>query len=432
MQVHVDDLIIDMRLVKDIELKAGSFLITLKELPDGRLTEEVIGSIRRFSSQLVPESDKVDVIGDDLVLEHLKKVLEKDVKQIMKSIEEGRDYPNFLADTELRNKVARVMEKLITNPDIIGNIYDMKLQTSGGGNQGNYIPNHSIRVTLLAIAVGLKLRWSIISLVNVGMAAVLHDLGILGSEAYPNLRKLDDYSTGELEDFIEEHQKNSENIFSLQQLNILPHTKNEIIHMLANHHRPDFTAAANKTTTLIYLAELLDEMISALPHKVRYNFSQVQIHILGKCYQGRLGLMQVLLGLVKLFRGQGLIWEMVQALTEVFSMQELLVENYEEKLKKILDFCPFKCAVPFPSGGGAALPRTIYCKNSTEKNFICEHVSQVRIDIQSGSGKMISYLKCSTLTNQLHDLNKAGKKEGQKEESAPPLPVPESPESPTE
>jgi hypothetical protein len=428
MQVHVDDLIIDMRLEKDIKLKAGSFLITLKDLPECRLNDEVIDSIRKFSSQLVPESDKVEVVGDDLVFEHLKKVLETDVNNIMKSIEEGRDYPNFLADTELRNKVARVMEKLITNPDIIGNIYDMKLQTKSGLQQGNYIPDHSIRVTLLAIAVGLKLRWSIISLVNVGMAAVLHDLGILESEAYPNLRKLDDYNTGELEEFIEEHQKNSEKIFSLQKLNILPHTKNEIIHMLANHHRPDLTDTANKTTLLIFLAELVDEMISALPHKVRYNFSQVQIHKLGKRYQGRLGLMHVLLGLIKLFRGQGLIWEMVQAITQVFSMQELLVENYEEKLKKILDSCTFKCASPFPAGG-AALPRTIYCKSSTEKDFNCEHVSQVRIEIQSGKGKMVSYLKCSSLTEQIHDLNKAGKKEGQKEESVITEPTPDNPKS---
>ncbi len=415
MLVHVDDLIPDMRLEKDIGLQAGSYLITLKELSDGKLTEEVIASIQKFASQLTPETYKVSVVGENLVFEHLKTVLENDVKVIMKSIEEGRDYPNFLADTELRDKVARVMERLISNPDIIGNIYDLKLQTKAGVQQGSYLPDHSIRVTLLCIAVGLKLRWSIISLVNVGMAAVLHDLGILQTEIYPNFRKLDDSGTGELEEFIEEHQKNSEKIFAAQQLTMLPSTRNEIAHMLGHHHRPDLKDTIHKTTILLYLAELVDEMIAPLPHKIRYNFNQVQIHTLGKRFQQRCGLMNLLMGLIKLFKGQqGMVWEMVQALTRVFSMQELLVENYEERLKKILDFCSYKCATPHPSVGGNALPRSIYCKNSTEKKLSCEHVSQARLDIQSPTGKMVSYFKCATVTNQLHDLNKEGRKEGEK------------------
>jgi len=417
MQVHVDDLISNMRLEEDIGLKAGSCLITLKELPEGKLTDEMIGKIRRFASQLTPETYKVNVFGDELVLEHLKKVLENDVKSMMKRIEEGRDYPNFLSDTDLREKITRVMDKLTSNPDIIGIMYDLKLQTKSGLTQGNYIPDHSIRVTLLGIAVGLKLRWSIISLINFGMAAIMHDLGILQTRIYPNLRKLDDFNTGELEEFIEEHQKSSEKIFSSQQLTILPGTRKEIQLMLENHHRPDLKAAWQKTTLLLYFAELVDEMISPLPHKARYNFSQVQIHKLGKRFQGRCGLMNLLLGLIKLFKGQGLCWEIVRTLAQVFSMQELLVEDYEGKLKKIIDFCPFKCTVPFPSAGGSALPRTIYCKSSIEKKFSCEHVGQTRIDIQAAGGKMISYFKCGTLGNQLHELNKEGRKESPKKET---------------
>ena len=172
-----------------------------------------------------------------------------------------------------------------------------------------------------------------------------------------------------------------------------------------------------QTTLLLYLANLVDEMIALLPHKARYDFSQVQLHALGKRYQTRCGLMNLLLGLIKLFKGQGILWEMVQALTQVFSMQELLVENYEEKLKEILGFCTYKCAVPFPSTGGNALPRTIYCKSSIEEEFSCEHVSQARLDIQSITGKMKSYFKCAAMTDKLYDLNKAGKSEGGQKET---------------
>jgi len=413
MLLHVDDLKPEMQLERDIELKAGSFLITLKELPDGKLSEEVIRKIRRFASQLRPDSYKVDVVGDEIVFEKLKKVLENDVNAVMKMIRSGRDFPNFLADSELREKVVRIVDKLISNPDIIRNMYDLKMQANISGQQGNYILDHSIRVTLLSIAVGLRMRFSIISLVNLGMASVMHDLGILETEIYPNLKQLDDLNTDQLEKFIEEHQSHSEKIFTSQQITMLPGTRDEILHILGNHHRPDLENITHKTTLLFYLVDLMDEMITPLPHKVRYNLTQVQKHILGKRFHGRLGLMNMLLGLVKLFKGQGLLWEIVQGLTEVFSMQELLVENYEEKMKNILDLCPFnpfKCATPFPATGGNALPRTIYCKKSIERGFFCEHVSQVRIEVQTSAGKMQSFFKCATLTGQLHELNKSGRK----------------------
>jgi hypothetical protein len=410
MLIHVDDLITGMQLGKDIELKAGSYLITRKELPGGKLTEDVLGKIRRFASQLIPEKDKVYVVGDDLVYQHLKELFQQDLGKVIQLVESGRDFPNFLAESELRGKVLRVMEKLVANPDVIRNMYDLKMQARSTPQQQDYILEHSIRVTLLGIAIGLKARLSIISLFNYGMAAMLHDMGILQADIYPDLEKLDDLGTEELEEFIEEHQRNSEKIFSAQQLTMLPHTRAEIMDILANHHRPDLKGSAHKTTFLLYLAELVDEMISTMPHKVRYNFTQVQKHILGKRFHGRLGLMNLLLGLIKLFRGQGMIWVMVEAIAGIFGMQELLVENYEEKLKKILDFCPFKCASPYPVGGGNVLPRSIYCKNSTQKDFFCDHLGQNRIEIQNGKGNMKSYLKCATLNDQLHDLNKEGRK----------------------
>ncbi|MBN2290046.1 MAG: hypothetical protein JXQ83_11990 [Candidatus Glassbacteria bacterium] len=410
MLIHVDDLMPDMRLEKDIELSAGSYLITRKELAGGQLTEEVIEKVRRFASQLAPEKDMVFVIGDDLVYKHLKSVLEKDVEKIMRAIETGKDLPNFLAESDLRGKVQRIMEKLVSNPDLLRNMYNLKIQSKGRAKPQEYILEHSIRVTLLGLAVGLKVKMSIISLFNLGVAAVLHDMGILESEIYPRLDKLDDLDSGCLEEFIQEHQRNSERIFTGQQLTMMPHTRNEIEHMLRNHHRPEHGDETHKATLLLYLAELVDEMVTAMPHRVRYNFTQVQKHILGRRYEGRVGLTILLLGLIKLFKGQGLLWEMVQALAKVFSMEELLVENYEEKLKKIIDFCPFRCAVPYPSTGGNALPRTIYCKNSRDKDFYCEHMSQVSIEIQNSKGHLAPFFKCATLNGQLHHLNSEGRK----------------------
>jgi hypothetical protein len=410
MLIHVDNLMPDMRLERDIEIKAGSFLVTLNELIDDMLSVEMIGKIRRFSSQLAPEKNMVYVVGDEFVYKHLKSIIENDVKTIMESITAGRDYPNFLADSELQEKVHLIVSRLISNSDIIRNMYELKIQGRRVSPRGDYIQDHCIRVTLLSIAIGLKMRWSVIPLVNVGMAAVLHDMSILKTSFFNNLKRLDDLNSDELEEFVKEHQKESERIFSSQKLEMMPHTRNDIMHMVSNHHRPDFGDEKHKTTFLLYLAELVDEMITTMPHKVRYNFSKNQIQKIGKNFQGQVGLSQLLLGFVKLFRGQDDLWEMVRALADLFCMQELLAENYEDKLEKILSLCPYNCAEPYPSISGNILPRTIYCKKSDKKNFTCEHLSRLRIDIQSPGGKMRLYFKCATLSGKLQELNKSGRK----------------------
>jgi len=413
MQMHVDHLIPDLELESDVRLQAGSFLITRKELPGGRLNEKVIDSIRRFASQLAPVPFKVNVKANELALNQLKGVLDNDVSQITKKISEGKEYPNFLDDEQLQEKVMRIMEKLISNPELICHMYEFKIGEPKNDNVVGQLHDHSIRVTLLAISIGLKLRWSIISLVNVGMASILHDMGIIRTEAFPDLKKLDDFLPNELEAYVEEHQKLSVDLFGEQKVTLLPFTKQEIVHMIANHHRPDFSDMRHKTTTLLFFAELLDEMIAPMPHKVRYNFNQDQIKSIGEKFARRNGLMNVLLALIKLYKGKGFLWQIVSSIVSLFLMDELLIEGYEEKLKEIVDFCPFKSAVPYPPAGGNALPRTIFCNNSLNPDFSCEHMSQVKIEIYVGAGKVKSYKKCSTLTDRVHKLNKAGRAEAE-------------------
>ncbi|MCE5269792.1 HD domain-containing protein [bacterium] len=415
MLMHVNDLVPELELESDVRLKAGSFLITRKELKDGRLSEKVIESIQRFAAQLAPESYKVSVKGDERALNQVKSILEKDLLNIAEAIESGKEYPNFLKDDDLRVKVMRVMEKLISNPDLIRHIYDFKISNIEANSVEQQLLNHSIRVTLLSIALGLQLRWSIISLVNVGMAAILHDMGIIRTALFPDLKKLDDMLPAELEGFINEHQKKSVELFGEHKVTLLPYTRAEILHIISNHHRPNFEDARHKTTLLLYFAELVDEMIAPMTHKVRYNFTPEQIRKLGERFARRTGLVNVLLGLIRLYKGKGPAWDMVMGLVRVFSMDELLVEGYEEKLKEIIDFCPFNCAVAYPHAGGNSLPRTIYCNNSTDPDFTCDHMGQVKIEIFLSAGKVKSFNKCATLTEQVHQLNISGREEAEQQ-----------------
>ncbi len=413
MQMHVDDLVPDLELESDVRLQAGSFLITRKELPGGRLNEKVIKSIRIFASQLAPVPYKVDVKADERALNKLKGVLDRDVTRITQRISEGKEYPNFLDDENLQEKVMRIMEKLISNPDLITHMYEFKIGDSKNDNVISQLHDHSIRLTLLTIAIGLKLRWSIISLVNAGMAGLLHDMGIIRTKVFPNLQKLDNLLPNELEIYVKEHQKLGVDLFGEQKVTLLPFTKQEIVHMIANHHRPDLNDMRHKTTILLFFADLLDEMITPMPHKVRYNFTPDQIRELGEKFARRNGLMNVLLALIKLYKGKGFAWQIVSSIVSLFSVDELLIEGYEGKLKEIVDFCHFKFAVPYPPAGGNALPRTTYCSNSLSSDFKCEHMSQGKIEIYFRAGKVKAYSKCAILTNRIHQLNKAGREEAE-------------------
>jgi len=158
MQMHVDHLVPDLELESDVRLKAGSFLITRKELPGARLNAKVIESLRRFASQLAPVPYKVDVKADQLALNQLKSVFDQDVAQITQKISEGKEYPNFLDDEQLQDKLKRVMEKLVSNPDLIKHMYEFKISDSKNDTVIGQLHDHSIRVTFLAVAIGLKLR----------------------------------------------------------------------------------------------------------------------------------------------------------------------------------------------------------------------------------------------------------------------------------
>lgn len=405
MLIHAEDLIIGMKLESEIGLKAGSYLITPKEVPGG-LTESTIKSIRNFSHQFVPYEHLVDIGEDELTLRHLKKTLENDVQKILTSIESGKDVPNFVQNFDIREKMLRVMDKILLMPDITKQLYNFKNMTRSSGSKSQLLMDHSVRVALLAIALGLKQRLSIISLINVGIAALLHDTGILRCELYRDFNQIEEMTDIEIQQFVSEHQENSVNLFSEKKIIMSENNRKEILNIIGSHHHLDMTRQpARSPLAIFYLAELVDEMVAPLPHRLRYDFSPLELEILGDKYRGQTGLVSVLLGLIKLHKKNENAWKLVESLCELFNMREMMVENYDDKLRKILDICPFGKKRPYPSLSGNSLPRTVYCFNE-EKDFSCEHLSQQQISIQLPNGKMSDFFKCRTLSNGLNDLNK--------------------------
>jgi hypothetical protein len=406
MLVNTAHLVAGMKLERDIELKAGSYLITSRELGDGTLSDKVIESIQKFSGQIVPERDKIFIANDKLALGHIKKILDKDLKRIADEVVSGKTCPNFLADIDLQGKVLEVMEVLFSNPDIIHLMYDARFNSGKNTRPLNLILDHSIRTALLSVACGLRMRWTTISLLSIGIAALLHDMGIIQTSVYPNLDSIDDLTKKEVSDFIERHQLESALLFRQWQENMTPYQKGEVFHILANHHHPDPRDSANRNTFLFHFADLVDEMISHLPHRLRYNFTPPQLEIIGQRYAERSGLISVFLALNKLYKNrQSPAWEIISNLAGLFRMQQVLSGDYEEKLREIIAMCPFDSAETNPPLGGDEIPRSIYCRKSLEPGFSCPHMIFSKVEIQTEKGEMKEFLKCGTLGNSLQRLN---------------------------
>jgi HD domain-containing protein len=406
MLLRADHLVPGMRLGRDIELKAGSYLITRRDLADRKLTPRVIESIRNFSHQVIPTPGMVVVDSDEFVLRYVRGVLSEDLHRISDQVLEGKLYPNFLADGQIQVKVMRVMEMLFTNPDIARMMYESKYSSAAPSSPSEMIIEHSIRVTLLSLALGLKMGWTIIGLMSLGTAALLHDTGLLDPRLSMRMQGLDDCSDQDVSDFVALHQARTVEMIQEQDLSVGSYHRQEIIKIVAGHHDASHDETSSRGALLLYFTDLLDEMVCRLPHGLRYNFSAEEIALLGGRFRKRVGLVELLTALNRLYgRQAGVRMEIISNLADLFNMREVLVEDFSAKLQEMIDWCPYDSAAANPVGNGNFLPRTIYCSRSNEDGFKCQHMVYVNVNVVDQQGKAREYLKCGELDSRLKNLS---------------------------
>ena len=394
-----------MVLSKDIELKSGSYLITRREISHGRLTDKVVESIRKFSGQILPFENRVEVEDDEQALECIKIELRKDLDRVVETVLSNKTYTNFLEDCTLQAKALRVMEVIFSNPDIIQQMYDAKYNIVKKARPEDLILEHSIRTALLAVALGLRLNSTILSLVFLGTAALLHDIDLLTESSAAQLENLDEMSQAEIEQFVEEHQQRAADFYKVRLTSINPHHKLEILRILTSHHRPDANEASQYSTLIFHFADLVDEMVSLLPNRVRYNFSSSQLSVIGTMYRNRCGLVAVLSGLVRLYRNsEESTWKIIAALINLFKMDALLAGDFDRKLREIIDWCPFDSAQVYPEMESNSLPRTLYCSKCADESFACEHLMFSRTAVQDEHGNVKDYCKCAVLGPRFQQL----------------------------
>lgn len=114
--------------------------------------------------ELSRDIDITDIVDDNIRLEAVKSV-----KSVFSNIEDGKGVPLHMY-RNLADIIDNIVDCILDNKSAMVNIIDLK-------TFDNYTFYHSVNVCILSIVIGKALNFNKKQLYNLGMTAILHDIG---------------------------------------------------------------------------------------------------------------------------------------------------------------------------------------------------------------------------------------------------------------
>ncbi len=166
--------VLDLR--EGMILKNGVFSNGLVLMDRGqKITERHIESLKKYNIH------EVDIVSDKEiklreVKEQEKKIKEEFKKAYVETVEKTKALFSKAIDKEIDKKiinsvVSSTLHNLEKNSDIFLTLLSMR-------EEGNYLYEHSIKSTIIALSIGKKLGYSEEKLALLGKASLLHDIGM--------------------------------------------------------------------------------------------------------------------------------------------------------------------------------------------------------------------------------------------------------------
>ena len=251
-----------------------------------RKVSDLIGG--EILARTVMTSDYEILLSKGIVLskEYIEKLGELDIKEVFVEEEIGTEKVEIVKDEiglDFKNKIKRIIEKhtfghskelielsrtadniinnLLEKEGVLEKIYDIKERSSD-------IYEHSISVCYLAILVGLKMKIPMERIHDIGVACLLHDLGLRYIMVNYTDRNIDEFSKDELM----EYKKHPIYGYSaLEKESWISGLSKNII--LYHHEHNDGSGYPLKITNLpfevkiVNICEQFDEMICGIGYK---------------------------------------------------------------------------------------------------------------------------------------------------------------------
>jgi putative nucleotidyltransferase with HDIG domain len=140
------------------------------------LTERLIGRLEEQGVTYVYIEDEAtkDIVVQPAISERLRQDATTSMKRLFTNIQKTKLTNNsFALDQEGKNLsdiINRIMEEINSHPESITLLTDIYLTD-------DYIYQHSLNVTIYALAIGAQLRLNAKELSELGKGAILHDIG---------------------------------------------------------------------------------------------------------------------------------------------------------------------------------------------------------------------------------------------------------------
>lgn len=164
--VNVDQLKIGDQLAKNIYCNGGFFTL----VKGVKLTHDLINRIKSHGINVVCIEDNLATVGgNDIIHPKLRAEAIQSLKEITINMKDSvKPKGNFLY--VLDNVIKAIIDEIAYNSKNLISIVDLK-------NHDDYTYAHSVNVAVLAIVTGMALGYDYTKLKNVGLGALLHDIG---------------------------------------------------------------------------------------------------------------------------------------------------------------------------------------------------------------------------------------------------------------
>lgn len=175
------------------EKKSPEKIISHNSIPTSKITESTNKNDTLFSSKVIssqgntfqsekPKTEETN-IQEDTLISNIPDSQEKSRLEVVQNL--YNEYLNYISTVythyathkelnleEISNKVKDLCSFVRENRR-----YVLRIQPNQDGKNKNFLINHSMRSTVLAITIGLQLKLALEKLVELGVACILHELG---------------------------------------------------------------------------------------------------------------------------------------------------------------------------------------------------------------------------------------------------------------
>lgn len=218
-----------------------------------------------------------EVVPADLIDDNLRMRCVKSIKQIYHQFEKDKTINPKITET-LKLYVNEIIDSILASEELLINIIDLK-------SYDDYTYFHSVNVTVLAIALGVKLNYNRSILYMIGMSALMHDIGkiFIPKEIINKCSKL----TKEEFELIKKHPLKGYKM--LKNSNIFPY--HSCIGILHHHEKFNGTGYPSGLSgeeisllgRIITISDVYDALTSDRPYRKALFPSEAVEYIMGGC-----------------------------------------------------------------------------------------------------------------------------------------------------